>query len=122
MDVLTRWERALDSILAKRRHRLTGAEYLSLLDAMERRSQPAELRQLAIELVRKLARHDGPSAKPPFADPALNREYLAAQKAAVPARAAPDTPHPTREASMQQLVPGSGQPRRKAEASRPRPL
>jgi hypothetical protein len=120
VDALSRWERALDSILAKRRHRLTGAEYIALLDAMERRGQPAELRQLAIELVRKLARHDGPSAKPPFADPALNREYLAAQ-ATVPASATPDTPRPAREALRQQLVPGSGHPRRMAEASRPQP-
>jgi hypothetical protein len=121
MDALRRWERALDAILAKRRHRLTGREYLALLDAIEQRGLPAELRQLAIELVRKVARHDGPSTRPPFADPALNREYVAAQRAAVPGSAAPELPSPANDTSRPQLMPRDSQPRRKLNASRPQP-
>ena len=80
MQALERWERTLDAILASRRRRLSGSEYVALIDEVDRAGDAREMRKMALSLVEKLARHDGAMGQARFGDPAMTRAYEAAGK------------------------------------------
>jgi len=79
MQALERWERALDEILTGRRRRLTGAEYITLVDEIERASDAREMRAIALRLAEKLGRIDGAAGEARFLDTAMARAYRAAK-------------------------------------------
>jgi hypothetical protein len=112
MQALERWERALDEILTGRRRRLTGAEYVTLVDAIDRAGDVREVRTIALRLAEKLGRLDGRAGEARFADAAMARAYRAAQRGhpGTDSRAAPpDAPplggKPSTVASRRDLRP-----------------
>lgn len=80
MQALERWERTLDAILAGQRRRLSGPEYVALIDEVDRAGDAREVRKIAMRLAEKLARHDGAGGETRFGDPAMTRAYEAARK------------------------------------------
>jgi len=80
MQALERWERTLDAILAGQRRRLSGPEYVALIDEVDRAGDAREVRKIALRLAEKLARHDGAGGQTRFGDPAMTQAYEAARK------------------------------------------
>jgi len=80
MQALERWERALDEILAGRRRRLTGAEYITLVDEIDRAGDARAVRAVALRLAEKLGRVDGAAGEARFSDSGMTRAYQAAKR------------------------------------------
>ncbi len=80
MQALERWERALDEILAGRRRRLTGAEYITLVDEIDRAGDARAVRAVALRLAEKLGRIDGAAGETRFSDSAMTRAYQTAKR------------------------------------------
>lgn len=81
MEALERWERALDAILAGRRRRLSGAEYVALVDEIDRADDARAVRMIALRLAEKLGRLDGATGQTHLTDPSVARAYLAGKRA-----------------------------------------
>ena len=80
---LDHWQQILQDIEDRKRHRLTGAEYKAVVDAIDR-ARSAEMRQVVVDIVVRLAHHDGVGSSPPFADPLLRRIYQVECEPAAP--------------------------------------
>lgn len=80
MQALQRWELTLDAILAGRRRRLRGPEYIALMEAIDRAGDESELRAIALRLAKKLSQHDGLVGQARFLDPVLAQVYESQRK------------------------------------------
>ncbi len=114
------WQQVLQDIKEKRRHRLTGSEYKSIIEAVNNHHNIKNSQQLAKDIAVLLARHEGPGAKPPFNDPAMNRVFQSAcQPVALPENAQRMQDSAVRHAPAQDL---QAQGERDRRRNAPRPL